>query len=549
MHISSDQGVVKAIDDISFSINAGETLALVGESGSGKSMTALSIMRLLPTMARVNQGEVSFKGRNLLQLTEAEMRAVRGQGIGIIFQEPMTSLNPVMTIGQQIAEAVRNTPPKQSANIIQDTVVELLDVVGINNPAERMNEYPHQFSGGMRQRVMIAIALAAEPELLIADEPTTALDVTIQAQVLALLKDIQQKRNMAVLLITHDLGVVHDIADHVAVMRHGKIVETAESNAFFRAPQHPYSQGLFDAIPSLSKRGKTLSTSHTQHSVPTKTASKTVVQPLPLHSDDVLLRVRDVKTHFPIKKGVFRRTVGHVEAVNGVSLTVKKGKTLALVGESGSGKSTLAKTIIRLLEPTSGNIDFAGQALGTYRRHAKAICSELQIVFQDPYSSMNPRMLVRDILAEGMKALGTQPCHATREQRMIELLELVGLDKHSLNRYPHQFSGGQRQRISIARALAVEPQLIICDEPTSALDVSVQAQILDLLQSLQQRLGVSYLFITHDISVVSYIADDIAVMYNGRIVEQGSVEDIILRPQHEYTQTLMAAVPELYRRY
>lgn len=542
-----NDGIVKAINNISFSINAGETFALVGESGSGKSMTSLSIMRLLPTAATIKQGHVRYQGRDLLTLTEAEMRTVRGTRIGMIFQEPMTSLNPVMTIGQQIAEAVKNAKPALPSHDIKQAVLELLDLVGIRDYRERINEYPHQFSGGMRQRVMIAMALAGEPDLLIADEPTTALDVTIQAQILTLIKDIQKKRQMAVLLITHDLGVVHQMADHVAVMRHGEILETADCRTFFANPQHEYSQQLFNSVPSLAKRGERLSVVGNNDTSPHQ-QEKQELQKIELSNTDIILSVNQLKTFFPIKKGLFKRTTGNIKAVNNVSLSLKKGQTLALVGESGSGKTTLAKTILRLLTPHSGNIVFAGQDLATLsHRQLKAARSDLQIIFQDPYSSMNPRMLVRDILSEGMKALRVVNTEQARQTRMLELLALVGLDEDSLNRYPHQFSGGQRQRISIARALAVNPQLIICDEPTSALDVSVQAQILNLLKDLQQRLGLSYLFISHNISVVAYIADEIAVMVNGKIVEHGSTEDIIIRPQQEYTKTLMAAVPELYK--
>jgi peptide/nickel transport system ATP-binding protein len=543
----SDGSITEAVSDISFAINSGETFALVGESGSGKSITSLSIMRLLPSNAIITQGQINFRGQDILQITEADMRQVRGQGIGMIFQEPMTSLNPVMTIGEQIAEAVRNANSALDKKAVYREVEELLDLVGINNYQERICEYPHQFSGGMRQRVMIAIALAGKPDLLIADEPTTALDVTIQAQVLKLIKDIQQKRQMAVMLITHDLGVVHDVADRIAVMRHGKILETADCKTFFTSPQHHYSQQLFEAIPCLSKRGQKLSV------IDCKNEDINIQKDQKIedhHTENTVLDIQQLHTYFPIKKGIFRRTVGHIKAVKDVSLTLKQGQTLALVGESGSGKTTLAKTVIRLLQASSGNITFEDIDItqnNITRRTLKNIRSDLQIVFQDPYSSMNPRMRVRDILEEGMVALDIEKDPLKREEKMKALLELVGLPTTSLNRYPHQFSGGQRQRIAIARALAVNPKLIICDEPTSALDVSVQAQILNLLKDLQNRLGLSYLFITHDISVVSYIADNVAVMYHGEIVEQGSVENIIVNPQHDYTKKLMSAVPTLYK--
>lgn len=543
------------VNNVSFTIDKGETLALVGESGSGKSITALSMMRLLPSGAQITSGQISFQGDNLLQMSEADMRTVRGRRIGIIFQEPMTSLNPVMTIGQQINEAITNIRPYSSQQEQLNEVIKLLDLVGIKQPEQRLNEYPHQFSGGMRQRVMIAIALAGEPELLIADEPTTALDVTIQAQVLKLIKEIQQQRKMAVLLITHDLGVVHDFADRIAVMRHGEILESSDATSFFDAPKHAYSQGLFNAMPSLHKRGIKLSSTKQQQSpakiteqgVCSRHKNKEHIDKLERRTDTTpLLDVKNLKTYFPIKKGLFKRTHGYVKAVDDISLRIEKGKTLALVGESGSGKTTLAKTIIGLLKPNGGEIHICKDKTSA---RFKGEGFSTQIVFQDPYSSMNPRMLIRDILSEGMKALKIFDDTSVLEQRMIELLYLVGLDENSLNRYPHQFSGGQRQRIAIARALALNPRLIICDEPTSALDVSVQAQILNLLKELQEKLGLSYLFITHDISVVSYIADEVAVMLNGKIVETGQAESIILRPKHHYTKALMNAVPTLYKTY
>lgn len=543
-HVGSQTNPVFAVDGISFSIKAGETFALVGESGSGKSITALSIMRLLPSSGRYKNGEIIFNGTDLLRIPEIDMRSLRGSGIAMIFQEPMTSLNPVMTIAQQISEAVFTAYPDINDSTADEKVLELLELVGIKDAERRMSEYPHQFSGGMRQRVMIAIALAGEPELLIADEPTTALDVTIQAQVLELIKEIQQKRKMALMLVTHDLGVVKHMADKIAVMRHGKILEQSDNATFFTKPKHDYSQRLFDSVPSIEKRGRRLSTV----SDDTNTVNIAYQETTPSNIDpnQTVLSINDLRTWFPIKKGVFKRTIGHVKAVDGVSLDIKAGQTLALVGESGSGKSTLAKSVIRLLQPHSGSIEFNGQDLSSLsNRQMSNLRTDLQIIFQDPYSSMNPRMLVRDILSEGMNALKVHNSSEQREKRMLELLELTGLPADSLNRYPHQFSGGQRQRICIARALAVDPKLIVCDEPTSALDVSVQAQILNLLKDLQQRLGLSYLFITHNISVVSYIADDVAVMYNGKIVEHGSVEEVLLKPQHDYTKNLMDAVPTI----
>ena len=447
-HVGSLRDPVVAVNDISFSINAGETFALVGESGSGKSITALSIMRLLPPSGRYINGQISFSGTDLLRIPENKMRTVRGSGIAMIFQEPMTSLNPVMTVGQQIHEAVLNAKPTIDKQAAQEQILELLDLVGIKDATRRLHEYPHQFSGGMRQRVMIAIALAGEPELLIADEPTTALDVTIQAQVLDLIKDIQQKREMAVMLVTHDLGVVKQMADTVTVMRHGQILEQSDNAQFFTQPQHEYSQRLFDSVPSIEKRGRRLSTvsddiSETEtQSITTEAETETEkgttdITQRPHDTGTPVLSIDNLKTWFPIKQGVFKRTVGHVKAVDGVSININSGQTLALVGESGSGKSTLAKSVIRLLQPHSGTITFNDRDLSTLsNRQMRELRTDLQIIFQDPYSSMNPRMLVRDILSEGMKALDIYNSAAERETRMLELLELTGLPADSLNRCP-----------------------------------------------------------------------------------------------------------------
>ena len=529
-----------AVKDVSFSINHGETFALVGESGSGKSITALSIARLLPDAAKISQGSVLLNGDNLLAYSEQQMRSVRGSNISMIFQEPMTSLNPVIKIGDQIVESMLHHE-NISKPVAYARCLDLLDAVGLPNAKRNMKEYPHQLSGGMRQRIMIAIALAANPDVLIADEPTTALDVTIQAQVLELLKKLQTELSMGLIFITHDLGVVQQVADRVAVMRHGEIVETATSEEFFAAPQHPYSQQLLNAIPSIDKRGQRLSShgeqvEHVSHDGQ--------VNPI---DDEELLNINKLKVHFPIRKGVFKRIVGHVKAVNDVSLQLRRGKTLALVGESGCGKTTVGKSIVRLLQITQGDMTFKGQDLVNLKGEQLRACrSDLQIVFQDPYSSLNPRMLVGDIIEEGMVSLGVELDPAKRKQAVKKLLQQVDLPEDAMNRYPHEFSGGQRQRICIARALAVNPQVIICDEPTSALDVSVQAQVLNLLKDLQAELGMSYLFITHDMSVVSYLADDVAVMYQGEIVEHGSALDVLQNPQHDYTKTLLAAVPELH---
>jgi peptide/nickel transport system ATP-binding protein len=510
----------KVVDDISFVINPGETFALVGESGSGKSITALSVLRLLPPSATIQAQSIQLNQQNLLKIPEIEFCRYRGRQIGLIFQDPMSSLNPVMTIGDQVAEVIRIhfDLPEQA---VQQRVLTLLQQVDIPNPERRIHQYPHQLSGGQRQRVMIAIALAGEPKLLIADEPTTALDVTIQAQVLALLKKIQQQTGMALWLISHDLALVSNMADRIAVMEKGKIVETADTTDFFAHPQHSYSLKLLKALPSL------------QHCV-----GKTSPE------NPLLLQVNDFKVWYPVRKGLFKRVVDHVRAVDGVSFSLQKGKTLALVGESGCGKTTLGKALLNLIPATAGTVLLEGIDLGRLKgdelRRQRA---EMQMIFQDPFAAMNPRMLIGDIIAEGLKALRPDIPSAERRQRVLKLLDQVELPASSALRYPHEFSGGQRQRICIARALALQPKLLICDEPTSALDVSVQAQILQLLKTLQQQYQLSYLFITHDLAVVAEIADEVAVMYRGKIIEQGSTEQVLTRPRQPYTQKLLKAVP------
>ena len=527
--------IIHAVKRVSLQVHQGETVALVGESGSGKSITALSIARLLPDAGRVTSGQVLLHNENLLAKSERAMRSIRGNRIAMIFQEPMTSLNPVVKIGQQIIESIL-LHERLSKTQAKQRCLSLLDAVGLPEPARNMAEYPHQLSGGMRQRVMIAIALATNPELLIADEPTTALDVTIQAQVLALLKSLQEQRNMGMIFITHDLGVVQQIADRVIVMRHGEIVENALSTDFFRAPQHAYSQQLLNALPSMEKRGLKLS-DHTQ-TVDQQNSAE--------FSQQAILKVDHLVVHFPIKAGVLKTTVGHVKAVNGVSFELNPGRTLALVGESGCGKTTVGKSILQLLSVTAGAIEFSGDNLLALKgEQLLNKRRDLQIIFQDPYSSLNPRMLIGDILEEGMIALGADSLASERSAEIDELLHQVGLPEDARNRYPHEFSGGQRQRICIARALAVKPKVIICDEPTSALDVSVQAQVLNLLKDLQNKLGMSYLFITHDMAVVSYLADDVAVMNEGVIVEQGSVQEVLTQPKHAYTKRLLSAVPHV----
>jgi peptide/nickel transport system ATP-binding protein len=588
--LDTSSGAVRAVDGVSFELRAGECFALVGESGCGKSMTALSLMRLLPEAGRVAAGSVELGDIDLLRLPEAAMRAVRGKRVAMIFQEPSTALNPVLTVGRQITEVIERHVGGDRA---RDRAIDLLRAVGIPEPEVRIDQYPFQLSGGQKQRVMIAAALAVEPEILIADEPTTALDVTIQAQILALLKKLQSERRMAMLLITHDLGIVAQMADRVAVMYAGEIVELADRESFFRAPQHPYSQKLFAALPTPQRRAGELAVIHGQ--VPPLTRAfdhcrfadrceyvfdrcrveaPALLEPLPRHrarchlreagpaapraratgdetlaavgagNQRVVLEVRDLQVYFPIRRGVFRRTVGHVKAVDGVSFQLREGRTLALVGESGCGKTTTGKAILRLIEASGGNVGFEGRAIeGLSRGEMRPFRAAMQIVFQDPYASLNPRLRVAEILLEGMRSLGVLKDDTERLARLGELLAEVGLPADALGRYPHEFSGGQRQRIAIARALAVNPRLIVCDEPTSALDVSVQAQILNLLRSLQERHAIAYLFITHNIAVVDYLAHEVAVMKEGRIVEAGAVDAVLRRPQHAYTQELLAAVP------
>ncbi|MBN2606804.1 MAG: ABC transporter ATP-binding protein [Thiotrichales bacterium] len=520
------------ISNVSFEIKAGEIFALVGESGSGKSLTSLAIMRLLPEALQVSSGAISLNHQSLFSLPEYQMQKVRGRQVAMIFQEPMTSLNPVMKVGDQVAEVLR-VHLGMNRKAAREKVVSLFDEVGIPNPEERYDWYPHQLSGGQKQRVMIAMALACEPDLLIADEPTTALDVTIQAQVLNLLKQIRDDRGLAILFITHDMGVVNEIADRVAVMKEGEVVEQAETEHFFTDPQHPYTQKLLsDAIPKREN-----------------------FEDEALSSVQNLLQVNDLKVYFPIKKGIFQRTVGHVKAVDGVNLTIPKGQTLALVGESGSGKSTIGQAILKLVDATAGQVNFTNdqdtQAINLVDLSEKAMKpfrKKVQVIFQDPFSALNPRMTINEIIREGMNSLQVGPkTRAEQDKRIESLLEQVGLLPEHKYRYPHEFSGGQRQRIGIARALAVEPELIICDEPTSALDVSVRAQVLALLKDLQKTYQMSYLFITHDLSIVPSIAHHVAVMQAGKIVEQGLVEEVMQNPQHDYTQRLLASAPSLVR--
>ncbi len=588
----TNEGEARAVDGVSFSLQRGETFALLGESGCGKSMTALSVMRLVPEPAgRIVSGEVLLHGQNLLSLTEREMQSIRGRKIGMIFQEPQSSLNPVMSVGKQIKE-VLDLHFSLSKDQAKRRTIELLELVRIPDPARRYGEYPHQLSGGMKQRIMIAMALAGEPEILIADEPTTALDVTTQAQILSLLKQLQQDTGMAMLLITHDLGVVAQIADRVAVMYAGHLVELATQQEFFTQVAHPYAKKLFASLPTDVKRDRPLEIirgsvpkltqdfvgcrfanrcdfvqaecessappwqqlgeehharcffpGHMQSGVEQDALSIVSADPA---AEGVKLEIKNLQVHFPIHKGLMKRTAGYVYAVDGIDLTLDAGKTLALVGESGCGKTTVGKAILQLIRPTAGEVNFNGQDLTKLSEsQLRPMRRDFQFIFQDPYSSMNPRMLVEDILLEGMLAQNIGETPQQRAERVKTLLERVGLPPQVGARYPHEFSGGQRQRICIARALAVEPKLIVCDEPTSALDVSVQAQILNLLKELQVEHHLSYLFITHNLSVVEYLADEVAVMYLGRIVEQGKVHELLDSPKHPYTIALLAAVPKI----
>ena len=510
---------------VSFAIARGESFALVGESGSGKSVTALSVLRLLPQGGRIQGGQVVLDGCDIFALPELAMGAIRGRRIGVVFQDPMTALNPVLTIGQQLGETLALHARSGSAQR-RRRAMELLDQVGLPEPARQLQAYPHQLSGGMRQRAMIALALAGEPDLLIADEPTTALDVTLQAQVLALLGRLRRETGMALWLITHDLAAVAEVADRVAVMRQGRLVETG-GPAFFAGPRDSYSRELLAAMPRLD--------ACRQRPPPGPDAGARAP----------LLEVRDFSVHYPIRRGIFQRTVGWVPAVDRVSFDVGHGETLALVGESGCGKTTLGKALLALLPAAGGTLRLAGEPLSA--SPGRRLRQSMQIVFQDPYSSMNPRLPVGSILEEGLLAQRPELSRAERCARVAGLLEAVGLPLSARERYPHEFSGGQRQRICIARALAVEPRLLICDEPTSALDVSVQAQVIRLLRELQTRQGLSYLFITHDLGVVSALADRVAVMQQGRIIEIGPVQQVLFEPREAYTQRLLAALPRLRR--
>lgn len=520
---SGRQEEFNAVKGVSFEVNRGETLGIVGESGSGKSVTARSIMRLLPSPpSYVKEGSIEFQGDDLSLKTEKEMESIRGHGIGMIFQDPMTSLNPTKKIGIQIAESIvkhMNISKREA----RKEAVELLKLVGIRDSEVRFDQYPHEFSGGMRQRVMIAIALACKPALLIADEPTTALDVTIQAQILDLMKDIQQRFGTSIILITHDLGVVAEMCDRVAVMKEGEIVETGTTSDIFESPEHPYTKRLLHALPRLDEKKKVKRVSQLREGI-----DKTIP----------LIQVTSLKQHFDSGKGEVTK------AVDDISFHIRPGETLGLVGESGSGKSTTGRAILRLNEPTAGEILYQGMAVNRFSaKEMKAMRRHMQMIFQDPYSSLNPRFKVLDIIGQALDIHRMSKSKKERKQRVEDLLVMVGLEPEHALRYPHEFSGGQRQRIGIARALAVEPDFIVCDEPLSALDVSIQTQIVKLLEDLQHKLGLTYLFIAHDLSMVKHISDRVAVMYAGKIVELAESEELYNNPLHPYTKSLLAAIP------
>jgi microcin C transport system ATP-binding protein len=505
---------VSAVDGVSFKLERGRTLGLVGESGSGKSVTALSILRLTGPAANV-QGQVLFKREDLLACSEARLRDIRGAGVTMVFQEPMTSLNPLHTIERQIGE-ILELHGARGTEKIRARIVELLQEVGLPNPGERLSAFPHQLSGGQRQRVMIAMALANRPELFIADEPTTALDVTVQAQILELLKKLQARHHMAMLFITHDLGIVRKIADDVAVMQKGKIVEMNSVAEIFAAPRDPYTKTLIAAEPKGAPPEVDL-------------AAKTV------------LAAKDIRVWFPIKRGIFRKTVGFIKAVDGVSVSVREGETVGVVGESGSGKTTLGLALLRLIRSEGAVVFFGRRIDGLKFKAMRPLRRDMQIVFQDPYGSLSPRLPVADIVAEGLGVQYKRLSARQRRERVAQALASTGLDPEAMDRYPHEFSGGQRQRIAIARAIVLEPKFIVLDEPTSALDMSVQAQIVDLLRDLQQRLGLAYLFISHDLKVVRALASEIIVMREGKAVEFGPARELLANPKSAYTRALFAA--------
>jgi peptide/nickel transport system ATP-binding protein len=551
VEFQTGDGIVRAVNNVSFDIPLGKTIGIVGESGSGKSVTSLAVMGLLQKPAAVvPQGQILFNGLDLLTCNESKMRELRGNQISMIFQEPMTSLNPVFKVGEQIAEALR-IHKKLSKKEAWEKAVHLMNQVGIPNPALSAHKFPHEMSGGQKQRVMIAMAISCEPKLLIADEPTTALDVTIQKQVLELLHKLQQEYRMSMMFITHDLGVIGDIADDVVVMYRSNVVEQNNAQRIFENASHPYTKGLLACRPKLGanpRRLLTVSDFMTEEGkekvIPVDRVQVFDKESVADKTDHVLLEVKNLVTQFPIKGGLFGGTVDHFKAVNDVSFKIKKGKTLGLVGESGCGKTTLGRSILRLVEPASGNIIYDGKDI-THVKHEelRQLRKKMQIIFQDPYSSLNPRMTIADILVEPLIIHNEGGTKAQRFEMARALIEKVGLKSNQMNRYPHEFSGGQRQRICIARALMLRPEFVICDESVSALDVSIQAQVLNLLLDLQEEFGLTYVFISHDLSVVNFIADEVGVMYAGKIIEMDKASNIYKGAKEEYTRTLLSAIP------
>ena len=585
-YFHTEEGVVKAVDNLTFRLEQGRTLGIVGESGSGKSVTSLSIMRLLASTAKIESGRISLLGRDLVGLPERQMQSIRGRDVSMIFQEPMTSLNPVFTVGAQIMEAImlHQKVPKTQA---REMTIALLREVGIPKPEQRVDSYPHQMSGGQKQRVMIAMALSCNPQLLIADEPTTALDVTIQAQILEILRKLRDERGMAIIFITHDLGVIAEIADEVLVMFQGQEVEYGPVLQIFSQPKHPYTKGLLACRPRLETKYRRLptvddfmETVHENGNV--RVIEKRMDAARLKHLEETgrgrllhpkselewighpweeghhapgtqtvaegakpLLAVEKLQVHFPVRRGILARTVDHIKAVDGISFNVYRGQTLGLVGESGCGKTTTGRAILRLIEPTGGRVVYDGVDLGSLGGGAlRAMRRKMQIVFQDPYGSLNPRMTIETALVEPMVIQGIGRNRAERRDRAAQLLTEVGLETRYLRRYPHEFSGGQRQRICIARALAAGPDFIICDESVSSLDVSVQAQVLNLFKDLQEKHNLTYIFISHDLSVVKFMADMMAVMNEGKIVEFGPSENIYANPREDYTRRLIDATPK-----